>query len=76
MSKFRKNNLRGCWLISDSVYSLPNSPEDRFNIAHTSDTNTVERASGLLKIRFGCSVKEREVRYDPTFVGTLVKPVS
>lgn len=84
LNEFRENNLRGCWLIGDSGYPLesvimtpyanpvPNSPEGRFNIAHASARNTVERAIGLLKTRFRCLLKERVARYDPTFVGNLI----
>lgn len=76
------------WLIGDSGYPLQpflmtpfigaaeNTPESRYNAAHIRARNVVERAIGVLKMRFRCLLKERVARYDPTFVSMLVTACS
>lgn len=78
------NVTRGAWLLGDSGYPLEpfvmtpianaavNSPEARYNDAHTRARNCVERCIGVLKTRFRCLLRERVARYDPQFVGKLV----
>lgn len=65
------------WLLGDSGYPLEpwlmtpvqgaaqNSPEARFNLAHASGRNCIERTNGLLKTRFRCLLSERGLRYSP-----------
>lgn len=72
------------WLIGDSGYPLQpylmtpflnplvNSPESAYNYAHMRARNVVERALGVLKMRFRCLLKERVARYNHVFVGKLV----
>lgn len=72
------------WLIGDSGYPLqpflmtpinnpePDAAEARYNQAHVSARNGVERTIGLWKMRFRCLLKERVARYEPRFVSKLV----
>lgn len=55
---------------------IPNTPEWRFNTAHASARNIIERCIGLLKTRFRCLLKERTARYKPHFVSELIKACS
>lgn len=84
LNKYTQNNLRGCWLIVDLGYPLEpfvvtpylnsnaDTPEARYNKAHISARNTVERTIGLLNMIFRCLLRERVARYEPRFLGTLV----
>lgn len=66
LREYANNNLRACWLLGDSGYPLEsilmvpflhlleNSPEARFNAAHTAARNAIERCFGVLKGRFSC----------------------
>lgn len=79
---------RGFWLLGDSGYpqepylmtpflnAEEGSPESRYNRAHISARNCVERCIGLLKMRFRCLLKERTARYSPNFVGSLTNACS
>lgn len=72
-----QGNGESCWLLGDSGYPLqpylmtpianaaPNTPEANYNAAHSSARNVIERAIGLLKMRFRCVLKERTARYQP-----------
>lgn len=62
------------WLVGDSGYAqLPylmtpirnpsNRREELYNEAHIRSRNSIERAYGLLKMRFGCLLRERTLRY-------------
>lgn len=76
------------WLIGDSGYpqsrvlmtpfldALNGTPEARYNNAHMRARNVVERAIGVLKMRFRCILKERSARYDPHFVCKIIKSCS
>ncbi|KAI4462422.1 hypothetical protein MML48_4g00013483 [Holotrichia oblita] len=69
----KQNYLRGERNIGDSGYPLqpylltpvpdvqPNSPEERFNRAHSSARNCVERCIGTLKTRFRCLLLQSTV---------------
>lgn len=75
---------RNTWLLGDSGYPQqpwlmtpvpevqPNSPEERFNKAHASGRNHIERTNGVLKSRFRCIMGERALRYEPAKVCTIV----
>uniref|UniRef100_A0A6P7GR91 Putative nuclease HARBI1 n=1 Tax=Diabrotica virgifera virgifera TaxID=50390 RepID=A0A6P7GR91_DIAVI len=79
-----RNGDRNTWLLGDSGYpqqpwlmtpvpgAQPNSPEERFNQAHASGRNHIERTNGVLKSRFRCIMGERELRYEPPKVCILV----
>lgn len=72
------------WLIGDSGYPLQpwlmtpiadapeQSPEGRYNRAHISARNAIERCNGVLKARFRCLNNERGLRYDPNMVGKII----
>lgn len=84
MQNSYNNGERNTWLLGDSGYPLepwlmtpvqgaiPGSPEDRYNLAHSSGRNHIERTNGLLKGRFRCLLGERGLRYNPHQVGTIV----
>lgn len=71
------------WLIGDSGYPLSgflmtsfrypaNRAEMRFNEAHASARNVIEKCFGVLKMRFRCLLREHTARYDPEFLCKLV----
>ncbi|KAG5863657.1 hypothetical protein JTB14_024337 [Gonioctena quinquepunctata] len=72
------------WLIGDSGYPLqpflmtpindvePHAAAVRYNQAHASARNGVERTIGLCKMRFRCLLKERVARYEPIFVSKMI----
>lgn len=72
------------WFLGDSGYPLQpylmtpflnpqNDAETRYNRAHTSARNCIERCFGLLKMRFRCLLKERSARYKPAFMCNVIK---
>lgn len=83
-----QNGEHHTWLIGDAGYPLQpylitpimdagaNTPEAAFNSSLTSARNCIERAIGVLKIRFRCLLKERVARYEPTVVAKLVSSAS
>lgn len=84
LDQHNRGELRGSWLIGDSGYPLqpilitpvsnppPNSPQSNFNKAHIQARNTVERCIGVLKTRFRCLLRERTLRYEPRFIGSIM----
>lgn len=79
----RRNGMRNSWLLGDSGYPLesflmtpfkdpqPGTHQHRFNIAHTSARNIVERTIGNLKSRFRC-LQNSAIQYVPQKVVKLV----
>lgn len=51
---------------------LPNTPERRYNVAHRSTRNLIERCNGLLKARFRCLLKHRVLHYSPEVATKIV----
>ncbi|KAH7973692.1 hypothetical protein HPB49_004014 [Dermacentor silvarum] len=48
------------------------TPEGRYNLAHASMRNVVERGIGVLKARFRCLQRQRTLRYQPKEAATIV----
>lgn len=84
MMRHFENGDTSSWLIGDSGYpqepflmtpilnALPGSPQERYNNAHCLARNCVERCIGVLKMRFRCINGERELRYNPRTVGSII----
>ncbi|GBM91047.1 Putative nuclease HARBI1 [Araneus ventricosus] len=78
------NNEAGSWLIGDSGYPLEpwlmtpisNADEDsssaRYNYAHTQARNTIEQCIVLLKSRFRCCQRSRQLHYSPEKAGLII----
>lgn len=78
------NGNTNCWLIGDSGYPLEpwlmtpiNSPhltmpEARYNRAHKSVRNVIERLNGVLKGRFRCLLKDRVLHYSPPVASRII----
>ncbi|XP_034248536.1 putative nuclease HARBI1 [Thrips palmi] len=77
-------NRRRCHLLGDTGYAQQpwmltpfrqtedNTPESRYNKAHCSDRNVVERTIGLLKERWRCINDERTLHYDYVKVAQFI----
>lgn len=77
-----ENGERGSWLLADSGYSLApfiltpyrnpsaGSPQHKFNKAHASGRNIIERTIGVLKSRFRCL--SRSLWYKPHKVVKII----
>lgn len=48
------------------------SPSARYNNAHKKARNTIERCNGLLKSRFRCCLKSRQLHYSPAKAGFII----
>lgn len=49
-----------------------NSSEERFNTEHRKIRNCIERANGVLKLRWRCLLGERTMRYQPEIATSFV----
>lgn len=77
-----------CWILGDSGYPLEpwlitpyrsvaeNSHEATFNTKHSSKRNIIERTYGVLKGRFRCLLKARELHYSPRKVTKMINVCS
>lgn len=60
------------WLMTPVLNAEPNSPEDRYNIAHRQIRSLIERTNGLLKMRFRCLLKHRTLHYKPDTASRII----
>ncbi|KAJ8914170.1 hypothetical protein NQ315_016249 [Exocentrus adspersus] len=77
MVNLHEREHRSFFLLGDSGYPLrsylltpcndavPDSPEDRYNIAQRRIRSIIERCNGVLKLRFRCLLKHRMLHYSP-----------
>ncbi|CAG4941624.1 unnamed protein product [Parnassius apollo] len=77
----------GEWLLGDSGYAqLPwlmtpyadadeNTPEARYNLAHTKTRVLIEKCFGVMKTRFRCIHKHRTLHYDPVKASKIIAAV-
>ncbi|XP_070529052.1 putative nuclease HARBI1 [Cardiocondyla obscurior] len=77
------NGQQNCWLLEDSGYPLlpylmtpklrqiPGTPSARYTEAHVTARCSIERAIGMLKGRWRCLRKERDLHYSPEFAGKI-----
>ncbi|KAJ8937205.1 hypothetical protein NQ318_005971 [Aromia moschata] len=56
------------WLMTPVINAAEGSPEERYNTAHISTLNVMERCNSVLKNRFRCIMGERTLRYEPELV--------
>lgn len=75
---------RNTWLLGDSGYPLkpylltpilnaePGTREFCYTTRHVKARNCVERCNGVLKARFRCLSSDRNLRYQPNFVGQII----
>ncbi|KAB0805455.1 hypothetical protein PPYR_02425 [Photinus pyralis] len=79
-----ENGDSSSWLIGDAGYPLEpwlmtpvsghnlTEPERRYNVAHKSIRNVIERLNGVLKTRFRCLSKHRVLHYNPAKCAKLI----
>ncbi|XP_072143067.1 putative nuclease HARBI1 [Dermacentor andersoni] len=85
LGRLTRNLRRGEWVLGDSGYPLEpwlltpvpghpgiDTPEGRYNQAHASMRNVVERGIGVLKARFRCLQRYRTLLYEPKDAATIV----
>ncbi|XP_011870611.1 PREDICTED: putative nuclease HARBI1 [Vollenhovia emeryi] len=60
------------WLLTPVMNAAPDSPEDRYNIAHRGIRSLIERTNGLLKMRFRCLLKHRVLHYKPDVASRII----
>lgn len=60
------------WLITPVPNVLPRTPEERFNSAHSLGRCRVEMTHGCLKNIFRCLGDDRQLRYKPRVVGSII----
>lgn len=79
-----QNGERNSWLIGDGGYPLEpwlmvpvggrdlDLRESRYNVAHRSNRNVVERFNGVFKAIFRCCSGERTLHYSPEKSGKII----
>lgn len=79
-----QNGHRNSWLIGDGGYPLEpwlmtpvggrvqSEQERRYNVAHISNRNVVERFNGVIKAIFRCCFGERALHYAPEKAGKII----
>ncbi|XP_065302973.1 putative nuclease HARBI1 [Dermacentor albipictus] len=85
LGRLTRNLRRGEWVLGDSGYPLEpwlltpvpghpgiDTPDGRYNQAHASMRNLVERGIGVLKARFRCLQRYRTLLYEPKDAATIV----
>lgn len=60
------------WLLTPIGDAVENTAESRYNDAHISACNCIERCFGVLKQRFRCLLKHRTLHYKPVRAAKIV----
>lgn len=60
------------WLMTPVTGRNQNDGERRYNVAHKSVRNVVERFNGVIKSRFRCCFAERFLHYSPEKAAKIV----